>query len=588
MTDKGFFYTTDFESPLEEEQPLLPDEELVTTTKSALADLRHALRTSLNAIIGYSEMLLEDAEETQADQFLPDLQRIREASQVLLSLVNHGLNPMTLEAENISTVVELSERNAPAGRRREKVEFGEAHTGSLLVVDDIESNRDLLTRYLTRLGHRVALAENGKEALKKIHDQQFDAVLLDIKMPEMNGIDVLEHLKNEGVLRDVPIIMISALDEMEGLVECIEMGAEDFLPKPFDPILLKARINACLEKKRLRDLQVEYLQNIARMAEETAREKAKFMRIMVHELKSPVSAAKMMADLLETLSPDSPKFAKLPARISSRMEELMTLIKDILELAKIEAGEPLGEVVVLNLVDETRKSYDQYREQAEEKGLTIGFDCQERSLEVKFDSLGCELLLSNILSNAVKFTSAGHVAVELSRQDTFAVLEVSDSGIGIPEADIPSLFKEFFRASNAKKRNITGSGVGLAGVKHIVERFDGEIEVKSRENEGTTFIVRLPLAVSQESPQNNVPDNLKRVRSTNPMKDIVKFVRPASLRHIEARFSRYTRSIFKNMPMTPIQSVSLSKGKIVLCLKTPSSCAGRRYCAAPSGRCACL
>jgi signal transduction histidine kinase len=123
----------------------------------------------------------------------------------------------------------------------------------------------------------------------------------------------------------------------------------------------------------------------------------------------------------------------------------------------------------------------------------MSIECQEYTLPVRFDSQGYHLILSNLVSNSVKYTSEGFVKVSLKRQDTWAVVEVTDSGIGIPEADIPSLFKEFFRASNAKRQKIQGTGVGLAGVKHIVERFGGELELQSRENEGTTFIVHLPL-----------------------------------------------------------------------------------------------
>ncbi len=117
----------------------------------------------------------------------------------------------------------------------------------------------------------------------------------------------------------------------------------------------------------------------------------------------------------------------------------------------------------------------------------------EKELFVRFDSQGLSLVLSNIIGNAVKYTGEGSVKIKLSRQDEWAVIEVSDTGIGIPEADIPKLFGEFYRASNARKSNIPGSGVGLAGVKNIIERFGGRLELQSRENEGSIFSVYLPL-----------------------------------------------------------------------------------------------
>jgi adenylate cyclase len=133
---------------------------------------------------------------------------------------------------------------------------------TVLVVDDIETNRDLLGRRLQKQGHAIVMAENGQQALELMKTQPVDLVLLDIMMPLMNGYEVLERLKAEDQSRHIPVIMISALDEIDSVVRCIEMGAEDYLFKPFNPTLLKARVNACLEKKRLRDQEQAFLQQI--------------------------------------------------------------------------------------------------------------------------------------------------------------------------------------------------------------------------------------------------------------------------------------------------------------------------------------
>jgi CheY-like chemotaxis protein len=117
---------------------------------------------------------------------------------------------------------------------------------SLLVVDDNEANRNLLSRRLEREGYRVTVAENGRQALEMMQTQEFDLVLLDIMMPELNGYQVLQHLKSDDDLCHIPVIMISALDEIDSVVRCIQMGAEDYLSKPFNPVLLKARVAACL------------------------------------------------------------------------------------------------------------------------------------------------------------------------------------------------------------------------------------------------------------------------------------------------------------------------------------------------------
>ena len=129
-------------------------------------------------------------------------------------------------------------------------------SSSVLVVDDTEMNRDMLSTLVEAAGHKAFLAENGRIGLEMIKKQAFDLVLLDVMMPEMNGYQVLEHLKSDPHLRDIPVIVLSALDEIGSVVRCIELGAEDYLPKPFDPVLLRARIGACLEKKRLRDQEI--------------------------------------------------------------------------------------------------------------------------------------------------------------------------------------------------------------------------------------------------------------------------------------------------------------------------------------------
>src|SRR2546421_7796468 len=145
---------------------------------------------------------------------------------------------------------------------------------SLLVVDDNSMNRIMLSRYITKLGYQATLAENGRQALDKLQGEPFDLVLLDVEMPEMDGYQVLEHLKINTRLRDIPVIMISAVEELESVVKCIELGAQDYLPKPFNPVLLRARLTACLERKRLRDQEIDYLQQVERVTDAAAAIKA--------------------------------------------------------------------------------------------------------------------------------------------------------------------------------------------------------------------------------------------------------------------------------------------------------------------------
>ena len=232
--------------------------------------VHHEIRTPLNQIIGYAEMLQEEAQERGAEAFVADFQKILTAARELLRLVveNFATAEMKLgQTENppsaSATVFLRRETVTPDSPAVSKTKIAQAGSGgSILVVDDDEGNRAMLSRRLVRLGHTVSVAENGRLALAALQAGSFDLLLLDIQMPELNGYEVLERLKADPALRDIPVIVLSASDESDRVAHCIEMGAEDYLPKPFDPVLLQARIGASLEKKRLRDREVSYLRQI--------------------------------------------------------------------------------------------------------------------------------------------------------------------------------------------------------------------------------------------------------------------------------------------------------------------------------------
>ena len=239
--------------------------DVVFNLASLVANLHYKVRIPLNSIIGFSEILLENAAEQRlAGSLWPDLKKIHSAAELFLSRVNEIVDFSKIDAGLKESGPEVSDRSSLIHRAltslRELAPSSAAVTGgesgSILVVDDNEINRDLLSRYLERQGHTVQVAANGRQALEMIATGAFDLVLLDIMMPELNGYQVLQHLKQSETWRDLPVIMISALDEIDSAVRCIELGAEDYLRKPFNPVLLRARVQACLEKKRLRDLKV--------------------------------------------------------------------------------------------------------------------------------------------------------------------------------------------------------------------------------------------------------------------------------------------------------------------------------------------
>ena len=312
---------------------VVPDPARVRET--ALAHARHELRTPINAIIGYSEMLLEDSREGGVATAVPDLERIRSAGRDLLARVDRILDPARLTAEpavdfeafgaqiradlrdpttavigyaemliddgehsmradlerilgaarrllDMSTdLVRLATQPATvastarlsatstiaAGVLAQIAPVGvnthaDGRQGTLLVVDDNPLNRDLLSRQLARKGYVVATCENGREALERLERERFDVVLLDILMPEVDGVETLRRLKSDARHVDLPVIMISSLNEMDGAIRCLEMGAADYLTKPFHPTLLDARIGTVLEARRMREREGHYLRQL--------------------------------------------------------------------------------------------------------------------------------------------------------------------------------------------------------------------------------------------------------------------------------------------------------------------------------------
>jgi class 3 adenylate cyclase len=230
--------------------------------------LRHDLRTPINAIKGYGEMIVEDARDSGHESLLPDLEKLLSAADGMLARID-ALVAFSGEASLDRSVPSFAgaSRVLEALRGSQPVAAHRAIAGQILVIDDNESNRDLLARQLARDGHAVESAASGREGLALVGERSFDLILLDVMMPEMSGYEVLSKLKHDPRTADIPVIMISALDEMDSIVRCIEAGAVDYLPKPFAPALLRARIRSSLENKLLRDRERAMMEEI-RLAKE--------------------------------------------------------------------------------------------------------------------------------------------------------------------------------------------------------------------------------------------------------------------------------------------------------------------------------
>ena len=264
---------------------LLDPDELETSAsdqalKESAAQAGAALRLPLDTVIKFSDSLLAATDPTGPD-ILNDLRSIRAAAEKILALLNRLL-AFNHEGDSTEASRQPPSKKASdllsqnAGRKigmtaalkplsKEEIEIGAAERGRLLVVDSDALDRGLLARRLSRFGHDVETAESARQALEMMREGNFDLMLLDILMPEMNGFQALREIQADESLRDIPVIVASSLHEIDSVARAIALGAADYLPKPFNTVLLRTRIGACLEKKRMRDQELFYLRELERL-----------------------------------------------------------------------------------------------------------------------------------------------------------------------------------------------------------------------------------------------------------------------------------------------------------------------------------
>jgi len=229
-----------------------------------LAFTQHQLRIQLNHIAGYCEILQEAADEQNLAEVVPDLSKISTAAKNFTGLMESRLTPAAFESLTIEESAERSTTDEPSASESsvgsdDLSSSSLSEGGDLLIVDDDPANRELLQRRLQRQGYNAIALGDGSSALDFLSRERVDLLLLDMMMPGISGMEVLRQLKDDRSLRHIPVIMLSALDDVNQIVQSILMGAEDYIFKPYNPVLLKARIGACLEKVRLREQSVQNL-----------------------------------------------------------------------------------------------------------------------------------------------------------------------------------------------------------------------------------------------------------------------------------------------------------------------------------------
>ncbi|MGH9566197.1 MAG: response regulator, partial [Candidatus Angelobacter sp.] len=256
-----------------------------------IGQLREELIQYCGRILASADRLQQLATRDEFISIRADVAKLHASARSFEAIVSE-ISPLAalamLPSENANTADVDSPENQPKPLNTGNGASAH-HAGLILVVDDNEGNRDVLSRRLLRDGYEVMLAETGRQALRMAKRYHFDIILLDIMMPELDGIAVLFELKRDSELRHLPVIMISAVDEEESVVRCIQLGAEDYLPKPFNPVLLRARINSLLERKRLRDDEMRKAAELAEALEKIEAQRKKTEQLLLNILPRPVA-----------------------------------------------------------------------------------------------------------------------------------------------------------------------------------------------------------------------------------------------------------------------------------------------------------
>ncbi|MCS6835779.1 MAG: hybrid sensor histidine kinase/response regulator [Anaerolineae bacterium] len=373
----------------------------------------------------------------------------------------------------------------------------------VLIVDDNEENLQVLGDILAMRDYNVTLATSGRQAFELIDTSApFDLILLDIQMPIMSGYDVCEQLKRNPLTREIPVIFISAHNEVEDIVRGFEVGGVDYITKPLQIREVLARVENHLVLARQRQALVEknaLIEALRQRDQETFdmlnAMKDQFIYAATHDLKNPLFIITAYLNLLRDLPQvkDHPDGRRYLDGIQDGVTKMQRLITAILDLAQIQTGANIRmtEVDLYALLEAVTQ---RFRVLAEQAHIDLLFDSLGQApYRLLADANRLEQLFDNLISNAIKYTPPnGQVHVVLERLPETLLVEVRDSGFGIPEEALPHLFTAFYRVRTPRHGPINGTGLGLAIVKSLVDLHGGQIEVSSIVDQGTTFRVMLP------------------------------------------------------------------------------------------------
>jgi two-component system, sensor histidine kinase and response regulator len=363
---------------------------------------------------------------------------------------------------------------------------------TIFIIDDDEIIRLSCEQILQKSGYRVETFGSGYKGIERLKEVRPPLLVVDIMMPELNGFEVIKIVRK--IDPDIVIVVITGYATIETAVDAMKTGAYDFLPKPFTPGELRMIIERGFERWRL----TQETKLLRKQKEEVER---KFVTLVSHQLKAPLGAVKQYLDVLLYTSRDRLPGESLEwiSRSQARITEMIGLIQDWLMLAKVEKGALSNRSDSADLAKIVESILQEYRKLPSAANLSFSAEMAPDIDRVQGDEASLHMLVSNLVSNAVKYNKpGGSVSVRVGKDGNRILLEVKDTGIGIPVAFQSHLFEEFYRVKTPETQNIPGTGLGLVICKKIVDELGGSIEVDSKEGQYSLFTVRLPVSQAKE------------------------------------------------------------------------------------------
>ncbi len=371
-----------------------------------------------------------------------------------------------------------------------------SNNGKILIVDDHQINLDLICASLAGFGYSLDTAINGRTALEKVKTNPPDLILLDMNMPVMSGYDVMIALKADPETEDIPIIFVSAVDDLQTKVNSFKGGAVDYITKPFRQGELQARINIQISLRR-KQQEIEQLKHLELSALRRVSElKDDMIRMVSHDIKSPLGNILSCARLLETYDESylqsNPEVAELIGLIERSALKILGVVGEVLDTAPVQDAADLQREPV-PLAPYLQKQVDELQFSAKENNLELRYTPPPENIKAMLAPERFSHVIHNLITNAIKYTpEGGQVDVSVQPLATEVRIQVRDTGLGIPASDLPYLFEKFYRVQNVEHQKRTGSGLGLAIVKSIVEQHGGKVSVESHPGKGSVFTISLP------------------------------------------------------------------------------------------------